>query len=97
MKDLDKARRTIFEYAGNDCFVCKDYYTFYMTIRRTNLPTDIKVGRNPDEYMLSTSAAEFFYGFKTPELAMEKGYARSKELFNTRLGIPLDTKNEDYE
>tara|TARA_A100001515_G_scaffold134121_1_gene123862 strand:- start:32 stop:325 length:294 start_codon:yes stop_codon:yes gene_type:complete len=97
MKDQDKARRTVFEYVGNDCFVCKDYYTFYMTIRRTNLPMDVKVGRSPDEYMLSTSVPEYFYGFKTPEEAMEKGYSRAKELYNMRLGLPLDSRSEDYE
>ena len=85
-KELNKAQRSRFIKSDlYDTYVCKAYYTFYMTIRRTNLPIDIEKGLNPDHYILVTSVPEFYSGFETAELAMKKGYQRSKELFNQRL------------
>ncbi len=81
----------------NETWTCKDYYTFYMTVRRTDLDYDIKQGRNPNEYMLQTSAAEYFYGFKTPQEAMDKRYSRAKELYNMRIGYRKDRKSPIYE
>ena len=92
-----KSDRNRFIEGVNETWTCKDYYTFYMTIRRTDLDYDIKQGRNPDEYMLQTSAAEYFYGFKTPQEAMDKGYSRAKELYNMRIGYRRDRKSPIYE
>tara|TARA_R100000353_G_scaffold121938_2_gene86712 strand:- start:494 stop:781 length:288 start_codon:yes stop_codon:yes gene_type:complete len=92
-----KSDRNRFVEGVNETWTCKDYYTFYMTIRRTDLDYDIKQGRNPNEYMLQTSAAEYFYGFKTPQEAMDKGYSRAKELYNMRIGYRKDRKSPIYE
>ena len=81
----DPNRKKFIKVEGYNCWECKDYRTFYMTIRKTDLETDIKKGRNPEEYMLVTSVPEYFEGFKTPEDAMKKGYKRSDELFEMRL------------
>ncbi len=81
----DPNRKKFIKKDGYYCWECKDYRTFYMTIRKTDLETDIKKGRNPKEYMLTTSVPEYFEGFKTPEDAMKKGYKRSDELFEMRL------------
>ena len=81
----DPNRKKFIKVEGYNCWECKDYRTFYMTIRKTDLETDIKKGRNPKEYMLTTSVPEYFEGFKTPEDAMKKGYKRSDELFEMRL------------
>ena len=81
----DPNRKKFIKVDGYNCWECKDYRTFYMTIRKTDLETDIKKGRNPEEYMLVTSVPEYFEGFKTPEDAMKKGYKRSDELFEMRL------------
>jgi len=92
-----KSDRSRFVEGVNETWTCKDYYTFYMTVRRTDLDYDIKQGRNPNEYMLQTSAAEYFYGFKTPQEAMDKGYSRAKELYNMRIGYRKDRKSPIYE
>ena len=81
----DPNRKKFIKVEGYNCWQCKDYRTFYMTIRKTDLETDIKKGRNPNEYILVTSVPEYFDGFKTPEDAMEKGFKRSDELFEMRL------------
>ena len=81
----DPNRKKFIKVEGYNCWQCKDYRTFYMTIRKTDLETDIKKGRNPEEYMLVTSVPEYFEGFKTPEDAMKKGFKRSDELFEMRL------------
>ena len=81
----DPNRKKFIKKDGYYCWECKDYRTFYMTIRKTDLETDIKKGRNPGEYMLVTSVPEYFEGFKTPEDAMKKGFKRSDELFKMRL------------
>ena len=81
----DPNRKKFIKVEGYNCWECKDYRTFYMTIRKTDLETDIKKGRNPNEYILVTSVPEYFDGFKTPEDAMKKGYKRSDELFEMRL------------
>ena len=81
----DPNRKKFIKKDGYNCWECKDYRTFYMTIRKTDLETDNKKGRNPEEYMLVTSVPEYFEGFKTPEDAMKKGYKRSDELFEMRL------------
>ena len=81
----DPKRKKFIKKDGYYCWECKDYRTFYMTIRKTNLETDIKKGRNPNDYILVTSVPEYFDGFKTPEEAMKKGYKRSDELFEMRL------------
>ena len=94
IKNLDKKR---FVEGVNETWTCNDYYTFYMTIRKTDLHYDKMKGRNPDEYMLQTSAAEYFYGFKTPQEAMDKGYSRAKELYNMRIGYRKDRKSPIYE
>ena len=81
----DPNRKKFIKVDGYNCWECKDYRTFYMTIRKTDLETDIKKGRNPEEFMLVTSVPEYFEGFKTPEDAMKKGFKRSDELFEMRL------------
>ena len=81
----DPKRKKFIKVEGYNCWECKDYRTFYMTIRKTDLETDIKKGRNPEEYILTTSVPEYFEGFKTPEEAMKIGFKRSDELFQMRL------------
>ena len=38
----DPKRKKFIKKDGYYCWECKDYKTFYMTIRKTNLETDIK-------------------------------------------------------
>ena len=51
-KDLS---RQVFVHESNDCWLCRDYKTFYMTIRPTNLEIDKNKGRDPNHYVLSIS------------------------------------------
>ncbi len=81
----DPNRKKFIKSDEYNTWKCLDYRTFYMTIRKTDLETDIKKGRKPDEYILVTSVPEYFDGFKTPEEAMKKGFKRSDELYEMRL------------
>ena len=81
----DPSRKKFIKQGEYNCWVCKDYRTFYMTVRKTDQLLDEKEGRNSNEYMVVTSVPEFFDGYKTPEEAMKKGFKRSDELFEMRL------------
>jgi len=81
----DPKRKKFIKQGEYEVWKCLDYKTFYMTIRKTNLKTDIAKGYNPDEYILVTSVPEYFHGFKTFEEAEKKGYKRAAELYEMRL------------
>jgi len=78
--------RKIFVKKDNlEAWECWDYKTFYMNIRKQNQAHDIKLGRDENKYVLYMSSSETFDNIDTPELAMQKGYGRAKELYNLRL------------
>ena len=79
-KDLS---RKVFQHVGNDCWECRDYKTFYMTIRPTKLETDLKKGYDPKHYMLSPNFCESVYCKSLPE-AFAKGYDMADEEYELR-------------
>ena len=68
-----------------ETWVCRDYKTFYMTIRKQDLEYDIEKNRDPSKYVLQMSSSEIYDNIDTPELAMQKGYSRAEELYKLRL------------
>ena len=66
--------RQAFQHLGNDCWECKDYKTFYMTIRPTNTETDKSQGRDPNHYVLSVSSGDNIDGLNGLPLAFAAGY-----------------------
>ena len=81
----DPTRKKFIKTDGCEVWECKDYKTFYMTIRKQDLPLDEKKNRDPNKYILYMSSSEIFDDIETPELAMQKGYERAEELYKMRL------------
>lgn len=88
----DPTRKKFIKRDGYAIWECKDFKTFYMTIRKQALPLDEKKNRDPNKYILYMSSAEIlrflteiFDDIETPELAMQKGYERANFLYSERL------------
>lgn len=81
----DLSRKKFIKIDKCEVWECKDYKTFYMTIRKQSLPFDEKKNRDPNKYILYMSSTEIFDDIETPELAMEKGYERANFLYSERL------------
>lgn len=76
--------RQAFQHKGRDCWECKDYKTFYMTIRPTNSETDIRKGRDPNHYVLSMSTGDIVDGLEGLPNAFAKGYDLADEIYYSR-------------
>jgi len=76
--------RQAFKLVGNDCWECKDYKTFYMTIRPTNSETDIRRGRDPNHYVLSISSGDNIDGLKGLPQAFAAGYNYADKVYEQR-------------
>ena len=76
--------RKVFVHKGNDCWECKDYKTFYMTIRPTNLPDDERKGRDPNHYCIAISSGDIIDGIKSLPEAFTKGYTAADEIYEGR-------------
>lgn len=81
----DPNRKIFVKKENFEVWECKDYKTFFMTIRKQSQVHDMKLGRDENKYVLHMSSTEIFDNIDTLELAMQKGYERAKELFNLRL------------
>ena len=81
----DPTRKKFIKRDGYEVWECKDFKTFYMTIRKQALPLDEKKNRDPNKYSLYMSSTEIFDDIETPELAMQKGYERANFLYSERL------------
>ena len=85
-KFSDNPDRKIFIKQENfENWVCKDYKTFYMTIRKQVHSYDNKCNRDETKYILYMSSSEVMENIETPEEAMQMGYARAGVLFNDRI------------
>ena len=80
-KDLS---RKVFTHRGNDCWECKDYKTFYMTIRPYNLETDKRKGRDPKHYTLFTNFGPIVHNLKSIIEAFNKGYELADKEYEAR-------------
>jgi hypothetical protein len=76
--------RQAFQHVGNDCWECKDYRTFYMSIRPTNSETDIRRGRNPDHYVLMSSSGDIIDGIESLPKAFTVGYNLADDTYESR-------------
>lgn len=83
--DRDPNRKIFVKKDGLDLWECWDYKTFYMNIRKQDQLLDEKKGRDKNKFVLCMSSTDIFDDIDTPELAMQKGYERAKELYNLRL------------
>tara|TARA_E500000318_G_C3540236_1_gene204318 strand:+ start:690 stop:971 length:282 start_codon:yes stop_codon:yes gene_type:complete len=81
----DPSRKKFIKREGYHLWECKDYKTFYMTIRKQALPLDLEKNRDPNKFTLYMSSSEIFSDIDTAEKAMKKGYKRADELFEMRL------------
>lgn len=81
----DPSRKKFIKRDGYQVWECKDYKTFYMTIRKQSLPTDQVNNRDPNKFTLYMSSSEIFSDIDTAEEAIKKGYKRADELFEMRL------------
>jgi hypothetical protein len=81
----DPTRKKFIKLGEFNVWECKDYKTFYMTIRKQETVMDASVGRDPNKYCLATSASEIFDEIDSVEEAMKLGYKRSDELWDMRL------------
>lgn len=81
----DPTRKKFIKRDGYEVWECKDFKTFYMTIRKQALPLDENKNRDPNKYILYMSSTEIFDDIETPELAMQKGYERANFLYSERL------------
>lgn len=81
----DPSRKIFVPTEGpNDNWECKDYKTFYMTIRQTNLPDDKAKGRDPNHYCLFISSGDIFYGIKDLLNAFKMGYDTADKTYESR-------------
>ncbi len=78
------ATRQAFKHVGNDCWECKDYKTFYMTIRPTNSVVDKSQGRDPNHYVLSISTGDNIDGLESLPLAFAAGYDYADDIYKQR-------------
>ena len=76
--------RQAFKHVGNDCWECKDYKTFYMTIRPTNSVVDKSQGRDPNHYVLSISTGDKIDGLEGLPLAFAAGYDYADNIYKQR-------------
>lgn len=83
--DRDPNRKIFVKKDDLDLWECWDYKTFYMNIRKQDQLLDEKKGRDKNKFVLFMSSTDVYDDIDTPELAMQKGYERAKELFNLRL------------
>ena len=81
---MKEPSRQAFIHKGNDCWECKDYKTIYMTIRPSNLETDIRKGRKPEHYILATSSGDIIEGIEGLPAAFAKGYSYADNLYRSR-------------
>lgn len=81
----DPTRRKFIKKGEYEVWVCKDFKTFYMTIRKQNHCIDRKYNRDENKYVLCMSSTDIFDDIETPELAMQKGYERANFLYSERL------------
>lgn len=81
----DKNRIKFIKDAEYDVWECKDYKTFYMTIRKQDQVIDEKNNRSKDKFLLFMSSTEIFDNIDSVDQAMQKGYARAEELYKKRL------------
>ena len=66
--------RQVFVHQSNDCWLCRDYKTFYITIRPTNLEMDKQQGRDPNHYVLCFSNGNIIDGINGLPKAFTTGY-----------------------
>lgn len=76
--------RVTFVHRGNDCWECKDYKTFYMTIRPTNSETDIRKGKDPNHYSLAISTGDTIDGIDSLPKAFAAGYDYADKIYESR-------------
>lgn len=81
---MKEPARQAFIHKGNDCWECKDYKTFYMTIRPSNSETDLRKGRDPNHYILSTSGGDIIDGIDGLPAAFAKGYSYADKVYKSR-------------
>lgn len=76
--------RKAFIHVGHDCWECKDYKTFYMTIRPMNSESEKRKNKNPNHYSLAISSGDIVQDIKSLPEAFAKGYDLADKIYENR-------------